>query len=301
MKGLHESKLSLQSEGWPFEVFYNQRCGPGKSGVLRHWHEHLELLLLLRGECRLELEQQTLVLHEGDMVLLGAGTSHGIPDLADCLFYVLQFSPDWLQDMGSPDISAVLPFLQPDSRCLAHVSIENQPAVRRLLTDLEDDFRDKPPAMALSVKGSLLKLFAWLIRQGIVNFPANNQDMLRLNRLQPAFTYVQEHYSGHLDERTAAGLCFMSCHHFSRTFHLATGKRFSDYIRHIRLQEARRRLINSCQAVGSIAIETGFSSPSHFTSVFLRETGLTPQAYRKQNLDRNKVFFDSRNEDNHLS
>jgi len=55
MKGLHESKLSLQSEGWPFLVFYNQGCGPGKSAVLRHWHEHLELLFLLRGECRLEL------------------------------------------------------------------------------------------------------------------------------------------------------------------------------------------------------------------------------------------------------
>jgi AraC family transcriptional regulator len=48
------------------------------------------------------------------------------------------------------------------------------------------------------------------------------------------------------------------------------------------MKEARRRLRETKQSVVAVALDLGFSSPSHFAQVFRRETGLTPSDYRRQ-------------------
>jgi AraC family transcriptional regulator len=49
-----------------------------------------------------------------------------------------------------------------------------------------------------------------------------------------------------------------------------------------RMSEARRLLRETRQSAVAVALDLGFSSPSHFAQVFRRETGLTPSAYRRQ-------------------
>lgn len=293
MKGLHESPLTSDIAGLPLLVFYNQGSPANGRQVLHHWHEHLELLVLEQGSCRLELEREILVLQAGDLVLINACTSHGIPDLSGCRFLVMQFAPEWLQDLQGPGYYELLSFLHPDNPCLAHVSIADQPAVHNLLLDIEQEYRGQLPALALSVRGSLLKLMAWLIRRQKTSEITVGQDMLHLKRVQPAILYVRQHFTEPIDEKTAAARCYLSMHHFCRLFRQATGRRFWVYVLNIRLQEARRRLVLTSQPIGAIALDIGFSSPSHFAAVFRRATGRTPLAYRKQNHDRIRNYSDS--------
>ncbi|MBP6864359.1 MAG: helix-turn-helix transcriptional regulator [Candidatus Didemnitutus sp.] len=83
-----------------------------------------------------------------------------------------------------------------------------------------------------------------------------------------------------LDELAArAGL---SKFHFHRLFKEATGVSPAKYQLNARVDEARRLLRETKRPVIEIALELGFSSPSHFAQVFRRETHMTPVEFRRQ-------------------
>lgn len=82
-------------------------------------------------------------------------------------------------------------------------------------------------------------------------------------------------------ERLAA-MAGLSKFHFHRLFKEATGVSPAKWQLDARMNEARRRLREINQSVVAIALDVGFSSPSHFAQVFRRETGMTPSEYRRR-------------------
>lgn len=54
------------------------------------------------------------------------------------------------------------------------------------------------------------------------------------------------------------------------------------YIRRIIVQEAKRQLSYTKMPIGEISYNLGFKYPHHFTRVFKREEGITPNQYREQ-------------------
>ena len=55
---------------------------------------------------------------------------------------------------------------------------------------------------------------------------------------------------------------------------------FAGYVRHIRIEFARRELASPGSRLGDIAAAAGFCDQSHFSRLFKRYTGLTPAEYR---------------------
>ncbi len=74
----------------------------------------------------------------------------------------------------------------------------------------------------------------------------------------------------------------MSEFHFNRLFKRATDVPPSQYQIKLRMDAARRLLRETKKSVITIAIEVGYSNPSHFARVFRKETGLSPTDYRRQ-------------------
>ncbi len=293
MKGFHETWPDSPAAARHLAVFINQ-SGPDEPGrVVFHYHECLELLLLERGQCQLTLEQQTIALEAGDLVLIGAGSSHGIPDMSGCRFLVLQFDPEWLLDLGDGTAGEWIPFLQADANLLAHVTLGDDAPVRDWLDDIASDWRDQPPALNLSIRGSLLKIVAWLIRYSHLRYLPQDLPMQWFRQIQPALRHVRSHYMDPFSETEAAALCHLSAPHFCRIFRKVTGKRFVSYIHHIRLLEARRFLATTDRPVAWIAARVGYASSSHFAAIFKKMTGLTPRGYRKQNQDKSRSNHDT--------
>lgn len=69
---------------------------------------------------------------------------------------------------------------------------------------------------------------------------------------------------------------------FTRWFRTRFGTSPHQYISAARVERAKERLKRSTDALGIIAFECGFSSQSHFTTMFRQLTGVTPAAYRQQ-------------------
>jgi AraC family transcriptional regulator len=69
--------------------------------------------------------------------------------------------------------------------------------------------------------------------------------------------------------------------HLSRSFRRYFKQTPGEYVRRIRVEAAANLLARSSFSIAEIAERAGFSDQSHLTKCFLRERGITPNAYRQ--------------------
>ena len=77
----------------------------------------------------------------------------------------------------------------------------------------------------------------------------------------------------------------ISVHHLSQVINEKFGRNFYDFINSLRIDAAKRRLIdprNEHLSIASIGFEVGFNSLSAFNGAFKKFTKLTPSQFRDQ-------------------
>ena len=103
---------------------------------------------------------------------------------------------------------------------------------------------------------------------------------LSRERLQRVRDYIEAHLNDRLTLADLAGVACLSPYHFSRSFKLALGIGTQRYVIQRRLERAKTLMRRTNQPLAWIAQEAGFADQSHLTSVFRRETGMTPGQFR---------------------
>ena len=92
--------------------------------------------------------------------------------------------------------------------------------------------------------------------------------------------YVQAHLCGKIRLEDIAQEVYMSPSYVSRFFKQATGMNLSGYIRAQKIEKAKQLL--RLYPVGEVSAQLGYTSVSHFVSIFSEETGLTPYRFKRQ-------------------
>ena len=95
--------------------------------------------------------------------------------------------------------------------------------------------------------------------------------------------YIEAHLGDRLTLTDLAGLACLSPYHFSRSFKLALGIGTQRYVIQRRLERAKTLMRRTDRPLAWVAQEVGFADQSHLTSVFRRETGMTPGQFRAAN------------------
>jgi len=73
----------------------------------------------------------------------------------------------------------------------------------------------------------------------------------------------------------------MNVDHFSRMFKRSTGLAPHQYLGNIRLERAKRLLVEGRAPIIEIAYEIGYANPSQFSAFFRKRTGLSPTEFRR--------------------
>lgn len=81
----------------------------------------------------------------------------------------------------------------------------------------------------------------------------------------------------------AAEACF-SPFHFARVFKKSTGQSPGQFVKHRKIEVAKKLLHDRDRSLADVATSTGFSSQSHFSRSFSKALGVPPGAYRKENV-----------------
>jgi AraC-like DNA-binding protein len=73
----------------------------------------------------------------------------------------------------------------------------------------------------------------------------------------------------------------LSTRQVSRLFQEELGSSFRDYVTDLRLERTRSLLARTDRSVTDVALESGWRSLSHFTTVFRSRVGMSPRDYRR--------------------
>lgn len=94
--------------------------------------------------------------------------------------------------------------------------------------------------------------------------------------------YVRHHLSEHISIDKMAEEFYLSRPYLSARFKQETGQTLTNFILNEKTEEAKRLLRYSDKSLPAISDYLGFSSPGHFSRVFKKYSGLTPNEYREK-------------------
>ena len=161
---------------------------------------------------------------------------------------------------------------------LRDVSGFEDPHLIPLLQKLREEAR-RPSTNRLFVRGIAQAIAVHLAR----NYVALTETLRGETSSLPGFKLrrITDWMAEHMTEefslaRRLAAQAGMSEFPFNRLFKRATGVPPSQYQIKLRMDAARRLLRETKKSVITIAIEVGYSNPSHFARLFRKETGLPP-------------------------
>ena len=100
--------------------------------------------------------------------------------------------------------------------------------------------------------------------------------------IQKIKSYINRHLHEEITIRDIAQSLDASPEHLSRVFRKAEGKGLKEYINDQRITQIKRQLQFSDLSIHEISRYLGFSSQSHMTEVFRKNTGVTPYQYRME-------------------
>ena len=96
--------------------------------------------------------------------------------------------------------------------------------------------------------------------------------------------YVQHHLSENISTEALAQSLYMGRSYLSTKFHSETGIKLNDFILQQKTEEAKRLLRYTDRSAAAIGDYLAFSSPAHFSRVFKKYVGLTPNEYREKHV-----------------
>ncbi len=125
----------------------------------------------------------------------------------------------------------------------------------------------------------------FLMRAALRWSNATNVARRRTRPGEGRFRLVTDYIEDHLEQRISledlASLAGVSLFHFARGFKDAIGVSPHAYVTGRRVARARRLLSDPGLSLAEVAARCGFSSQSHFTTIFRKTTGVTPARYRR--------------------
>ena len=98
--------------------------------------------------------------------------------------------------------------------------------------------------------------------------------------------YISHHYAEPLSRDGIAAAFHLTPQYLAKLYSKKTGKFLMDFLREYRLEQAKKLLISGDMPVSEVAMNTGFDNFSYFSTLFKKETGMSPQQYRTGNRQR---------------
>jgi AraC family transcriptional regulator len=219
-------------------------------------------------------------LRSGDVIVTPVGESKRWQHADEALGVVLRLCPSYV----------------------ARVAVE-EGVDRAGTTDLRDDFGTRDPYIedtalrllkALESEGDVGRLYveslAWPLalhmakRYSLRSKPPRVADRrtatLSQHKLARAIEYIEAHLGDNLALYDIAAALAMSSGHFAHAFRQTVGVPPHRYVLSRRIERAKGLLRNSDLPITQIAQQIGCSSPSSFSFLFHRATGVTPRNYR---------------------
>lgn len=261
-----------------------------------HSHTHYEIYYFHEGDCTYLIGNRIYRLEPGDMLLMYGMTLHR-PKVSGPAPYVrsfIHFDPEPLRAAEPPSahtgLPGSVPLLQPFEE-LRNYRLQLRGELRaeaeELLLRMHRHQGEEGAVAARRLRLAFEDLLCFVyercrepLRLGAGGGGRGSRDKEAI--AQEAMDYVERHLSEELELGGIASELHVSRSYLSRTFKEVTGVALFDYIYRQRINQARIRfLLEPDASVTDVGYAVGFKHPAHFSRLFKRLMGVSPDRYRR--------------------
>ena len=275
---LYERKV-LHDEELPIQLQNNRRGEPGEYFPV-HWHEHIELHYILQGAAEFHIDQRTLPVQAGDLLVVNANELH----TAYCTQvpfkdHVVIFDPQ--------DISKELA----KKRHRFFSIIREDQTVQSLFLRIFEETAQQKLGHKQLCRALVTELLVHLCRR-YADQPFPEIETIRrgkaLERLEHVLQFIETHYPERMTVEQLAGMMCLSEDRFAHLFREGVQQSPLQYINEVRLRKAMSLLRTHEHSVTAVAEAVGFSDYNHFGRLFRKRYGFTPNQVRQGKADTKK-------------
>ncbi|MBB2183359.1 helix-turn-helix domain-containing protein [Lachnospiraceae bacterium MD1] len=243
------------------------------AAVPKHWHNCIEIYLVLSGKLSITSENETYHLFEDDIILINCDQIHEIHD-DENVVVVIQINPSYYKrglDTGA--------YFQCNST-VYHNKMKFHEIKRIIAKIIHIYYNDKGDNDLLIISFSYQLVLELLKNFQSTEEKSTNLESKSLQRLGDIIQYINDNYSESITLDQLAERESLSPSYLSHFFRLNMGVTFFNYITGVRMNHAVNDLISTSLTIEQIAANNGFANSRYFVSAFKKQFGMLPRQFR---------------------
>ncbi|WP_226681949.1 AraC family transcriptional regulator [Sutcliffiella horikoshii] len=265
----------------------NYRDGT-KTEIAFHSHVEYEIYYFHEGSCRYLIGDKIYSISPGDLIIMHGLTLHR-PIILEKEAYVrstIHFDSEYFKELLKGMRMEVLlqPFISLQSHRInlkPNEREEFEESLKRMNihNKKEDDISTYRFQLAFM---EVLTLLYSYFKTALKNKAENEVPFDKAFHVQRVISFIEHHYMKDLSLETIEKELHLSKFYLSKVFKNVTGFTVFNYLYHRRINQAKINfLVSPDHSITDISYRVGFKYPAHFTRVFKKLTGVTPEQYKK--------------------
>lgn len=248
-----------------------------------HWHDVLEIMIILQGSINISVESDVYRLREGEIEIINMDEAHRISSDSDNLVLVVHIDLNFLQRYYN-DIKNI--FFYTDCSFEGEPQIdEKYTLLKKYISIIVCELMRKGEDFDIYIKDTLVKLLYLLINDFhyLIYENENLKDNLeQLQRYHRIVKYIYNNYNENISLKNIAKREFLSAHYLSNEIKNRIGINFMDFVNLTRVDESIKLLLDTDMNIAEISQEVGFSHTRYYNKNFKKYYNITPLQYRKK-------------------
>ena len=251
--------------------------------------------ITLRGTATQVSNDSRCEASRGDVYVVPLGCRYGSLNAENYLSYSAIFTMNLLDAVTSSEMRAVpgfYPFFLTGAMSvsgasggrLLHLGPAEFEGVERLCASMHAEYLRDTPDGRLMARLRFLELLVTLARiyasrTAGRQVSAGNEPR-HGSTISAAVSFLDEHFRENVHIGAVAASCFLSTHAFGKYFLDQVGQTPREYLTYLRIEHAKRLLLNTGHSVAEVGWQSGYQDPAYFVRAFRQATGMPPGQYR---------------------
>lgn len=273
----------------PFSI-YKGTLSPSFPSIAAHWHEEIEVIIVLDGSCDYRINLDSFVINKGDILIIDSQSLHSLTYIPskNMTWASFVFNINMLKSSNTD--GALLKYIAPllnHEHQLPIILKDNIDCYSKIFDVIEDIiycYYEKDIAYELELKSLLFKFFSLLYKNDLIkkHQSKNNLTINTTDKIKLVLNYINDHYSEDISINTLAELCEYSEYHFMRFFKKHMNMTCVEYINNLRLEKSIELFEQGNTSIMDVSLSVGFHNLSYFHRAFKKKYHMTPLSFIKE-------------------
>ena len=264
------------SDGFPIKLIVHS-----VDGVESHWHNEMEILLILKGTVDIRIGDRQYRLKEDDIIVINRNEIHSTNRTEeDNILLALQVDTK-TYDTFHPQFSK----MQFHCKSFLYSEDEQEPynILRQRLAEIAWEFNKKGEGYQLRIASIVHAIGAFLMLSCDYSLAGDGKGDLTeddLAALQRIVDYIDQNLHRKITLKELAEREHVNYYYLSHFIKNKLGISFQEYLNSARLNKAVSMLLSTNKTIIDITDECGFASTNAFGKLFREQYNCSPTEYR---------------------